>query len=45
MYEQWDTSVPKKHHADYSDRGNLGTAKTRNIHRVVYSFKNGHIFK
>ena len=42
MYETLNTSVglPElKHHADYKDRGNWGTAKTRNIHRVVYSFK------
>ena len=38
MYEQHDTSVPTKHHADYRDRGNWGTTNTRNIHRVVYSF-------
>ena len=32
------TSVHKKHHADYIDRGNCGTTKTRKIRRVVYSF-------
>ena len=37
--EQRDTSVPRIHHADYRDRDNWGTAKNRNIHRVVYSFK------
>ena len=37
MYEQRDTSVPRKHQADYRYKGNRGTAKTRNIHRVVYS--------
>ena len=35
MYEQRDTSVPRKHNADYVDRGNWGTTKTRNIHRVI----------
>ena len=25
MYEQRDTYVPRKHHAEYSDRDNLGT--------------------
>ena len=38
MYEQRDTPVPRKHHAESSDRGNWGTTKTRNIHRVVYTF-------
>ena len=38
MYEQRDTSVPRKHQADYRDGGNWGTNKTRNIHRVVYNF-------
>ena len=38
MYEQRDTFVPRKHHADYGYRGyNWGTSKTRNIHGVVYS--------
>ena len=32
MYKQRDTSVPRKHPADYRDRGNCGTTKTRNIH-------------
>ena len=37
MYEQRDASVvPRKHQADYSARGNWGTTKTRNIHRVVH---------
>ena len=39
MYEQRDTFVPRKHHADYRDRGNWGTTKTRNVPRVVYIFK------
>ena len=39
MYEQRDTSVPRKHHADYRDEGSWGTTKTGNKHRVVYSFK------
>ena len=34
MYEQLDTSVPRKHR----DRGNWSTTKTRHVHRVVYSF-------
>ena len=38
MYEQRDTSVPRKHHADYRDRSNWGTTKTRKVHGVVYSF-------
>ena len=38
MCEQRDTSVPRKHHAGYRERGNWGTTKTINIHRVVYSF-------
>ena len=38
MYENWDTCVPRKHHADYRDRGNWGTSKTRNVKRVVYRF-------
>ena len=37
MYELWDISVPRKHQAN--DRDNWGTTKTRNIHRVVYIFK------
>ena len=42
MYEQRDTFVPRKHHADYRDRGNWGTTKTRNVHvrKVVYGFNN-----
>ena len=39
MYEQRDIFVPRKHHTGYRDRGNWGTTKTRNIQRVVYSFK------
>ena len=39
VYEQRDTSVPRKHHTDDRDRDNWGTAKAGNIHRVVYSFK------
>ena len=39
MYEQRDTSVPRKHQADYTDRGNRGATKIRNTHRVVYGFK------
>ena len=31
MYEQRNTCVLKKHHADYRDRGYWGTTKTRNI--------------
>ena len=38
MYEQRDTSVPRKHHADYRDRGNWDTTKTQNVHIMVYSF-------
>ena len=38
MYEQRDTSVPRKHHAGYRDKGSWGTIKTRNIHLVVYIF-------
>ena len=34
MYEQRDTSVPIKHHADYRDKGNWGTTKTRNIPKM-----------
>ena len=37
MCEQRDTPVPRKHHADYSDRDHWGT--TKNIHRVVCAFK------
>ena len=37
MYEQPDTSVPRKHHADDRDRGNWGTPKTMNVHKVIYS--------
>ena len=37
MCEQQDTSLPINHHADYIDRNNWGTNKTRNIHRVVHS--------
>ena len=45
VYEQRDTSVPRKHRADYRDRDNWGTTRTRNIHRVVYSFNSrGHIY-
>ena len=40
MCEQWDTSVPRKHHADHRDRGNWGTTKTENKRRVFYSFNN-----
>ena len=32
MYDQRDTPVPKKHHADYRDKGNWGTTKTRKIY-------------
>ena len=39
VYEQRDTSVPIKHHAYYTDRGNWCSTKTRNIHRAVYIFK------
>ena len=38
MYEQRETSAPRKHHVDYRDRGNFCTAKTRNVHGVVDSF-------
>ena len=44
MYEQRDTSVPRKHHADHRDRGNWSTAKTRHIHRVVYSFNESLVY-
>ena len=37
VYELWDISVARKHQANYRD--NLGTAKTRNIQRVVYIFR------
>ena len=37
MYGLWDISVPGKRQAN--ERENWGTAKTRNIHRVVYIFK------
>ena len=39
MYEQWDTSVPRKHHANYRYRANCGTTNTRNIHTLVYSVR------
>ena len=39
MHERRDTYVPRKHQADYKDRGNWYTTETRNIHRVVYCFK------
>ena len=32
MYEQRDTSVPRKDHDNYRDRGDWGTTKIRNIH-------------
>ena len=41
MYEQQDATVPRKPQAGYRDGGNWGTAKTRNIRRVVYSLKGG----
>ena len=41
MCKQPDTSGPRKHHADYKDRGNWGTTKNRNINIEVYSFKSG----
>ena len=42
MYKQRDTFVPRKHHADYRDRGNWGTTKTKNVHvqKGVYGFNN-----
>ena len=40
MYEQRDTSVPRKHHAVCRDRGNWGPAKTINIHKEVCTFNN-----
>ena len=43
MYEQWDRSLPRKHHVDYRDRANWGTTKTKKVHSVVYSC-NFHLF-
>ena len=37
MYEQRVTSIPRKHYAVYSDRGNWGTS--REAERVFFIFR------
>ena len=41
VYKKRDKFLPRKHHADYRDRGNWGTTKTRNINVVVHGFNSG----
>ena len=37
MYEQQNTFVSRKYRANYKERGNWGTTKTRNIHIFTLS--------